>query len=426
MAMTQKNMSSVRMVAQERLDLPDFNALQSMVDNAMQLQLGALMGRGGGLLGPVNIATSTDGANRFIEFTPFQYYWSQREPELTSEAQAIPYRGWRGGISQYNPTASGQATKVNYNDALATNVASIVWARPTEVATDTDARRKFTGGAETSISTQTRNTVVTQFKITPASTDPNSSANSGWAPVLYIGGWAANLPTNVSPISVWDSWSASAATGQGSTTLPPNQLTTLTPFMSATAAAEDSINSYTPGMSPDADIGLLKLLTIMRMRQVLNLSTVSAVAEDWYIDPPRGFKQLDADLTTAYTNIDNLLALLDSRPQAYASASAVYNTTTGEYEFAALTTARGNPVNVTAVTKIPASTGRPYITMPKPPVGYRISAVHAICKTMDRGIVLTALTNDDTFVYATFQIFACNSGNAANDGFDFVAHISKD
>ena len=430
MSMTQKNMSSVRMVAQERLDLPDFNALQSMVDNAMQLQLGALMGRGGGLLGPVNITTSTDGVNRFIEFTPFQYYWSQREPELASPAQSVPYRGWRGGISQYNPTAPGQVTKVVYNDALATGVASIVWARPTVVSTDTDARRKFSAGAEQSISTQTRNTVVTQFKITVATTDPDSSANDGWAPIFYIGGWNANLPISTSPISVWDSWSAYKHNGFTGTFATDNSVGTGV-VLSQLAVGDGSITTTVPAFvsnaTSDADLGLLEMLTLLRMRHRRHLDPAGTMT--WAQDPNRGLKALDTDLLAAETDIALLQAYREASPIPWAGGGIVWNAGLGTYSAAPVGALYGTPLRVvTVISGAGLDNGFVVVECDPPPVGYHYCHVAAnigynVSPLGIRAYPSNAAPNLNKMF---FQVFNTTTGAGVGGTFYFTAFISKD
>ena len=411
------------MTAQERLDLPDFLALQGMVDDAMQLQIGALIGRGGGVFSPFTAAMSTDGVNRWMTLTPFQYYWSSRETDLASGAA---FRGQRGGVSQFNPNAPGQTIKILYNDALALGTATTLYARPQEMNTDTDARRKFAAGVEQSTSMQTRTTIVTQFKFSALA--PDHSSNNGWAPVLYIGGWAANLPIDMVNISVWDSWSAYAVSGQTNNYATDNATGMSKPL---TCLAFDTTDAALPAFngakSADDDLGLLQLLMMMRMQRRRMLDTAGSL--NWYADPPKDLQQLNADLDVVIALALELNAYRQESPIPWAAGYIYYDGGGGVMVLPPdANINRGKPKNCTlnAATGI---AGDVYIDVTNVPSGYRVVSVSAMRADLGGAGIITAYITQNvvpgTAPLVHFQTWG-HDGVLYTMDFYFTVFISKD
>lgn len=423
MPMTQKNLNRVRFTAQERLDLPDFNALQGLVDDSMQLQIGALLGRGGGVFAPFTVATSTDGVNRWLELTPFQYYWSARDTDLAATSAAA-YRGWRGGVSQYNPNAPGQVTKIAYTDALALGVATYLYARPMEVATDTDARRKFAAGVEQTTSIQTRTTITTQFKLSALL--PAHDSNNGWAPVLYISGWAANLPTGVYNISVWDSWSAYAVGGGTGGYMSDDGTCMAKPL---TCLAFDTTDATLPAFdgskTQDDDLGLIQLLALYRSRLRRHLDVSGAAP--WFGDPAMDMSALTNALTATIASLSTQISLRESAPIPWAAGHVTYNSGWGTYALEHLVSDNsGVPKNCTLTS---SGVGVVRITCEPPPAGYHIVSAHASCDgiTTSSRIINSIIWNDGSIGWgATFDVLLSTSGAHVNGGFYFTIFISKD
>lgn len=424
MPMTQKNLNRVRVTAQERLDLPDFNALQGLVDDSMQLQIGALLGRGGGVFAPFTVATSTDGVNRWLELTPFQYYWSARDTDLAATSAAA-YRGWRGGVSQYNPNAPGQVTKIPYTDALALGVATYLYARPQEVATDTDARRKFAAGVEQTTSIQTRITITTQFKLSALL--PDHDSNNGWAPVLYIGGWAANLPTGVYNISVWDSWSAYAVGGGTAGFMSDDGSCMAKPL---TCLAFDTTDATLPAFdgskTQDDDLGLIQLLALYRSRLRRHLDVSGATP--WFEDPPLDMAALTAGLLGVGATVQGQgehTDVIEHRGVDAVTACIRFSPGLGVYAtgwfLPEFTNGSGGLVNL--VDK--ASAGIVDIQLKPAPTGYKYVSIHVTPwqdpEIPDSGLWPMVASVCQTSAPYTFRVkLSTNSTNALMDSSFFL------
>jgi len=424
MPLTQKNINRVRITAQERLDLPDFNALQGLVDDAMQLQLGALLGRGGGVFAPFTVATSTDGVNRWLELTPFQYYWSARDTDLAATSAAA-YRGWRGGVSQYNPNAPGQVTKIPYTDALALGVATYLYARPLEVATDTDARRKFAAGVEQTTSMQTRLTITTQFKL--SSLLPDHDSNNGWAPVLYIGGWAANLPTGVYNISVWDSWSAYAVGGGTGGYMSDDGSCLAKPL---TCLAFDTTDANLPAFdgskTQDDDMGLIQLLALYRSRLRRHLDP--AGGDPWFGDPAMGLNDLYTSLVVAQEDIQVLQLQAQAGALVHACGFVGFDSGVGAFTL---------PTTPDVIYGTPRNCALRGFTLPgevtvdilNVPTGYHLAAVHATPYSGASLMSISGRITQNTGVPGVDNTVAFTVRNIAgkvNEVFYFTVYITKD
>ena len=295
-----KNVPRVRVEGQERLDLPDFNAIMELMDESIQSQIGAVMGRGGGCLSPFQFTLEDDGVNYWIRPGAFQYYWSKRD----KTAPDGTYRRWKGGVGTFDPTAEGQSTLIDYTAAKALGVAAYLYVRPKTVDTATDARRKWSAGAETSVSLKTRTNVVQEWII--RTTIPTDIENDGWAPVLYITDW--NAVTNAAMSMVWDSLDAYAVAEQGTYGGDPTSVQLLATLMNnGTDGTASGINDFDGGASTDRSMGVIQMLTQFRDRFFRHLDKTGATK--WYADPTRDLKQLNTDLLL--TDVD--VAALDAR-----------------------------------------------------------------------------------------------------------------
>lgn len=290
MAVERPNIARVRVEAQERLDLPDFDALQDLVDDASQLSLGALLGPGGGCLSPFRVTLTVAGPVLYMAPTTFQFYWSQRAGTSAVDGTG---KAWRGGVVTFNPLNEGQQSQWDYTAYVGQAV--YIYARPKVVDTAVDGRRKFTGGAAQSVSIKTRKRVVVELKF--SAVIPSDSTNSGWSPVAFLNGWNGNTPT-VTPLSVWDSWVAYQQAQQpGSVPQPsgPSVLNTLALNLLETGTDGVNVwNNFLGGASTERSYGLPALLMQMRTRMKRFLSKAGNV--QWYTDPVRDFEQLNTDL----------------------------------------------------------------------------------------------------------------------------------
>lgn len=295
-----KNVSRVRMEGQERLDLPDFNAIADLHDEGAQSAIGGLMGRGGGLLSPMQFTLLTDGVTSWLKPGAFTYYWSKRD----GTAPDGTYRSWKGGVNTYNPTAEGQSQLVDYT-TIPLLVPSYLYVRPKAVNTATDARRKWSAGAEASVSLKTRTSIVHEFK--NSTEGPDAIANDGWAPILYYNPLAV---ASSSLIMVWDSLDAMKVAEQGTQQLTDGKTSVRNMaswLNSGTDGSASSVEDFNGGATTDRSMGLIQMLTQLRARLYRHLDKAGSL--HWDRDPVRDFKQLD----TALTATDAAVAALDDR-----------------------------------------------------------------------------------------------------------------
>lgn len=315
MAVERPNIARVRVEAQERLDLPDFDALQDLVDDASQLSLGALLGPGGGCLSPFRVTLTAAGPVLYMAPTTFQFYWSQRAGTSAVDGTG---KAWRGGIVTFNPLNEGQQSQWDYTAYVAQAV--YIYARPKVVDAAVDGRRKFTGGAAQSVSLKTRKRVVVELKF--SALNPSDSTNSGWSPVAVINTWNGNTPV-VTPLSVWDSWVAYQQAQQpGSVAQPsgPSVLNTLALSYLETGTDGGNVwKNFLGGAATERSYGLPALLMQMRTRMKRFLS--KAGDEQWYTDPVRDFAQLNADLAAAEATV----LALNARPYLLVSGYVKYD-----------------------------------------------------------------------------------------------------
>lgn len=308
-----KNVSRVRVEGQERLDLPDFNAIMELMDESIQSQIGAVMGRGGGCLSPFQFTLEDDGVTYWLRPGAFQYYWSKRD----KTAPDGTYRSWKGGVGSFDPTAEGQGTLIDYTAAKALGLPAYLYVRPKTVDTATDARRKWAAGAETSVSLKTRTNVVQEWVI--RTTTPDALENDGWAPVLYIADW--NAVTNAVITMVWDSEDAWSVAEQGGYGGNPTSVQLLAALLNnGTDGTASGINDFDGGATNDRSMGVIQMLTQLRDRLFRHLDKTGAAK--WFADPPRDLATIDG----AITNLSNDVVAL------YSSVLGLVNDT-GDYSW---------------------------------------------------------------------------------------------
>lgn len=263
----------VRTESQERLDKPDFDATLALTDEAIQRQLGALLGFGSGVTAPPAVDTSkfSSTAQR-IFIGAFQYYISV--PTWTDSGTT--FKGWRGVFVTFDPASESQDNSIDlagpYNahlsDPADPKAFPGIYAQPQFLDTDTDARRKWVGSSEMAVSMTTRSRIRTVFKLSTAA--PENPANTGWALVGQVR-WNGNTPD-----IFWRPWLDNFS-AEGHSLDLPSGTTGLDSFASARSSAFPLLRrlgdggpllpggAFT-GAGVQRDLGLIQLLTVLRKR----------------------------------------------------------------------------------------------------------------------------------------------------------------
>lgn len=284
---------SVRLVSDERLDIPDALALQSLIFETSIRTLGGLLG---GFVSPgvtfygclVAPAVSWNGGTLVATFGPGLLLDSGT---LTSPSGAPGAR-----VLRHDPTLAGQTSTLDLT-SYSPATQCLVWARRTYtsvtvpgVPAQLDTRRWWSSlfASEKGFSTYTRFVERVEWAAAPAtitagliSGTPTVPSGSGWFPVFRVT-WSAGTPS-FDPIN----WSDGIATGSV--------------FADGTARgkvdqADGSFTSYAMGY------------LLRRYREHIAYIRDQTGNTNWNddISTYRGLKQLDTDLTTAEGDITTL------------------------------------------------------------------------------------------------------------------------
>lgn len=209
----------VRAISNERLDLPDFNRLQDMLDKTIRRQIGGLMGWSSGALSPFTVVY--DAGTFHVTIGRFQYFVSEVNTDMQDPGTSHS-KAWRGGVYDHLPTAASQYSDVSIAAARALAVGGgapalggaypYLFVRPIAVQTDTEARVQAAGAVETAVSIKTQLDLRHVFEF---STDLMGKLAAGWACVGVVTAWSGvatpGTPTatpgtpTVIPIAAWDS-----------------------------------------------------------------------------------------------------------------------------------------------------------------------------------------------------------------------------
>lgn len=229
---------SVRLVSNERLDIPDFLAGTYGLNSEHLARTLSLWGGDTSASGPSQgcisePTTSYDTGTKFLTINGFAFY--------QGGSAASPTAAGAGRVIAYDPTNPWQTgvTGVDLN-SFSPSTSCIVWALPGPAQSSLETRKRWMPGAsaETSFSTQVRDRViVAEFQALPASftagvvTSFTSPPSDEWVAVLKIESWSASVPA-VGVISVWDGTPDLSLVGVPATEMgdaqPTNSMATLT------------------------------------------------------------------------------------------------------------------------------------------------------------------------------------------------------
>lgn len=202
-------MDRVKLHAQERLDLDDARALQSLVYDYVQEALGGLFGHTRGALSmPVITQVENNGAP-YITLSPFQFVSSAPMDAGVAVSGGVAHHQHRSIVVSYDATeeASAQISITNARAYYQDYVGAYLWARPISVDTDqaTRIRWSVSGGAEQTFSAETRESQRVAFAI--QTNEPSyAEGEAKWSPIAKITAWTdAN---NSGSLAVWSYVSA--------------------------------------------------------------------------------------------------------------------------------------------------------------------------------------------------------------------------
>jgi hypothetical protein len=210
-------MDKVKLHAQERLDLDDTRALQSLVYDYVSEALGGLMGNAKGVLSIPEVNFFENNGAPYIELRPFAFMAStQMRTGDTGSALSDPvtggtaYKQFHSIVVNYDPEEEADphidldALRSSFTVYVDQFGPQYIWARPTSVDTNTATRRRWdvSSGAEVTFSESTRESQRVAFVV--QSTEPASVAGeSRWAKIAQIESFTDGDNTNSQPVLKW-------------------------------------------------------------------------------------------------------------------------------------------------------------------------------------------------------------------------------
>ena len=206
-------MDKIKVYPQERLDIVDVDALQTLVYTYVQEAMGSLIGPARGCLSQPSV-TFIDGTPDKISLSDFSFVASKPigNSIFTNKTK---YNNFSSQIVKFDSTLLDHG---NYPISLTgVDNTMFLWARPLMVDTDLANRRKWdvSQGAEVTFSDETRTRMRVEFAF--SSTDPTINGDDfQYSPIAKVTNITGSL-INLTFISAFDSADVQAVTGESGT-----------------------------------------------------------------------------------------------------------------------------------------------------------------------------------------------------------------
>jgi hypothetical protein len=206
-------MDKIKVYPQERLDIVDVDALQTLVYNYVQEAMGSLIGPARGCLSQPSV-TFIDGTPDKISLSDFSFVASKAIGSSIF-GNKTKYNNFASQIVKFDSTLLDHG---NYPISLTgVDTTMFLWARPLMVDTDLANRRKWdvAQGAEVTFSDETRSRMRVEFVF--SATDPTISGDDfQYSPIAKVANITGSLIL-LTFISAFDSADIQAVTGESGT-----------------------------------------------------------------------------------------------------------------------------------------------------------------------------------------------------------------
>jgi len=282
----------VRFEDNERLDIPDANALQTLVYAYLAEVLGGLIGPHSGVLTNMEFVVTSTAVDVTVDLAECLLYAG----EITPPVDPLTSRLGTGGVYKFDPALSWQGPQsLDLTAFEGGSEEPYLWFKRDPIDTDLDTRRQWSVGSQTevSVSLETR----TRGKVTFFASV--SYPGSGWFKFAQVTGW----------------------TPQGGTLDVPT--VTLIHALDANLAGTDADDfTYRSGklLGPNVDdvgiewahVGIARVLSVIAY-ELANLK--GSGIDAYFQNPPRDMTELDTDLATAEADIsdhETRITLLDN------------------------------------------------------------------------------------------------------------------
>lgn len=332
-------MDKVKLYAQERLDLDDTRALQSLVYDYVQEAIGGLLGHIRGALSAPKITQTENSGSPYIKLSSFQFVTSTpvntSAQSVSTPSAGLAFTQFKSIVVSYEPTeeASTQISIDTARQYYQDYIGATLWARPIYVDTDTATRVKWdvSQGTDVTFSDETRESQRVEFRL--QTSEPSYlDGESKWAPIAKITGWTNGDNTN--SLAEWQIQSAyehdHARSFMGSVSGD-----SLARYQVSLDDVVDELPNY-PMQSGRSYrvLGIADQLAILRYKVAqmqgfgVNDVTETPTNRDWYLPPL-------ASLNGLYTQQNQINTQRSSPlvPIASVQIKAQYNDVTGDYEF---------------------------------------------------------------------------------------------
>lgn len=262
------NGERVRLVSQERLDLPDTNALQTLVYKYVSRAMGAVLGPGSGVLSAPKFKVDSNSPFTFTFLSGFQAWdaWEDGYPSFPGPGSPVSADNTanllRGGVVTMDLTTPGQSATIDLSGVSSAH-GCVIWGKRAEFNGELDTRRKWdtTTQDEIAFSTETRVSNRVDFAVTEitsanpldvgAINPPASWPDDHWFPILVSNGNFSGSMNKIwafRPVNAWDSF-AEDHLGQASATQVIGGSCTNVPNVKGIQKALLSVNTTDPAGS---------------------------------------------------------------------------------------------------------------------------------------------------------------------------------
>ena len=264
-------MDRVKLHAQERLDLDDARALQTLVYDYVQEALGGLLGHARGVLSVPQITQVENGGAPYITLSPFQFVTAtpiESGISVSSPSAGTALTQFKTTVVTYDASeeASAQISIDNARAYYQDFVGAYLWARPVSIDTDqaTRIRWSVSGGAEQTFSANTRESQRVAFVISTA--EPTyATGEAKWARIALLTGWTdADNTDSLAQWQVLSVWEHDSARQWFGAYVSGDSLTSASTSMSVPTT---SMNAYPMELNRSyRGLGIADQLAILRYK----------------------------------------------------------------------------------------------------------------------------------------------------------------
>lgn len=315
-------MDKVKLYPQERLDLDDTRALQTLVYDYVAEALGGLFGHLRGLLSVPTVTQTENNGAPYIVLSPFQFATttpiegsalSVTDPATGDASVALHQH--KSVIVTYDASEENSA-QISIDTARAYHqdyVGAKLWARPVYVATDQATRVQWSvaGGAEQTFSATTRESQRVEFAV-QVSEPAYAAGEAKWAGIAEIVGWSDADNTDSlaqwQMISAYDHddarrWFGSVLSADG---LTSSQTSLATPTTSMNAYPVDaSLRSYR-GFGIADQLAILRYKIAQMQGHGVGDPAGTPTNRQWWQEPLVSLNGADTAIDNTNTAVDTL------------------------------------------------------------------------------------------------------------------------